>query len=268
MHVSISWEGGERRLAPGRYVIGRHSACDIVFDEARVSPRHAELTVGGSSVILFDLRSASGVYVNEERVRQSRSLQSNDVIRIGSRELEISIRGDAREPVSWRKIHTSAPASRRRSSIPPRAYATTARDQALAVIAGLADKAIASGRANEAENMLEPRLTSILDDAKHGSLPSQSTCDSATRAALRLARATGEGRWFDYVIELLDIRRAPLPDALAAELGETLPRVHSVDAHALRRYSITLQGLDRGLDKIRSLHNAERLNEILTRRRA
>src|SRR4026207_2466155 len=104
MHVSISWEGGERRLAPGRYVIGRHSACDIVLDEARVSPRHAELTVGGSTGILFDLRSASGVYVNEERVRQSRSLQSNDVIRIGSKELEVSIRADARDPVSWRKV--------------------------------------------------------------------------------------------------------------------------------------------------------------------
>jgi hypothetical protein len=116
--------------------------------------------------------------------------------------------------------------------------------------------------------MLTPRLQGILDDARAGALPSDATCEAATRCALQLARATGDGRWIEFVIELLDVRRCTLSDALATEISETLQRVRSVDARVLRSYSDTLRGLGRSIERIRSLQNAERLMDLAGRRRA
>ena len=53
-------------LRPGRFVIGRHSDCDLIIDSHEVSRRHAVLDVGASSVRLVDLRSRNGTRVDGE----------------------------------------------------------------------------------------------------------------------------------------------------------------------------------------------------------
>ncbi|MCH8993162.1 MAG: FHA domain-containing protein, partial [Acidobacteria bacterium] len=63
-------EGGERRdfaLPEGRTLIGRQDDCDIRIPLAEVSRHHAEVTVKGDVVMLNDLDSANGTYVNNRR---------------------------------------------------------------------------------------------------------------------------------------------------------------------------------------------------------
>jgi pSer/pThr/pTyr-binding forkhead associated (FHA) protein len=44
--------------------LGRHPDCDVVLDAVTVSPRHAELRRHGADVVLVDVGSFNGTYVN------------------------------------------------------------------------------------------------------------------------------------------------------------------------------------------------------------
>ncbi len=62
--------------------VGRHQENDIVIDHMGVSGTHARVTVDGQSVILTDLQSTNGTYVNGRRVTEV-ELRPNDWISIG-----------------------------------------------------------------------------------------------------------------------------------------------------------------------------------------
>ena len=55
----------------GRITIGRHPDCDISFDLRRdieASTRHAELCVQNNELVLCDIGSSNGTYIDGERV--------------------------------------------------------------------------------------------------------------------------------------------------------------------------------------------------------
>jgi pSer/pThr/pTyr-binding forkhead associated (FHA) protein len=54
------------RLNPGEYIIGRSPKSHIVLDDPAVSRRHARLIREGESVIVEDLKSRHGTFVNDE----------------------------------------------------------------------------------------------------------------------------------------------------------------------------------------------------------
>jgi pSer/pThr/pTyr-binding forkhead associated (FHA) protein len=62
--------------------IGRHDENDIVIDHMGVSGKHAQIAMEGQSVILTDLKSTNGTFVNGQRVEQI-ELRPNDWISIG-----------------------------------------------------------------------------------------------------------------------------------------------------------------------------------------
>ena len=53
-------------LPPGEYVIGRDAQADIRDDTARLSRRHARLTVNYDHLLIEDLGSGTGTFVNEQ----------------------------------------------------------------------------------------------------------------------------------------------------------------------------------------------------------
>jgi pSer/pThr/pTyr-binding forkhead associated (FHA) protein len=50
----------------------------------------------GHTVVITDLGSANGTYVNERRVRDGTRVEDGDVIRLGGAEIRIKV--DSREP--------------------------------------------------------------------------------------------------------------------------------------------------------------------------
>ncbi len=66
-----------------RVAIGRHESNDLALNSRTVSNYHAELMNEDGRLILRDLGSTNGTFVNAERIRQQ-SLQTGDRIRIGS----------------------------------------------------------------------------------------------------------------------------------------------------------------------------------------
>ena len=63
-------------------IIGRSSKCDIQVDQESVSRTHAKLIVSSKAVVLRDLGSTNGTYVNDEQVGE-KQLQDGDLVKIG-----------------------------------------------------------------------------------------------------------------------------------------------------------------------------------------
>lgn len=62
--------------------IGRATTCDVVLADLAVSRRHARLRCQGADLVLEDLGSSGGTWVNGARVERC-SLQLGDVVRFG-----------------------------------------------------------------------------------------------------------------------------------------------------------------------------------------
>jgi putative nucleotidyltransferase with HDIG domain len=67
--------------------VGRVAQCEIHVDDQSVSRRHCTLAVHGSTVVVTDLDSANGTFLNERPVKSS-TARPGDVIRVGSTVLE------------------------------------------------------------------------------------------------------------------------------------------------------------------------------------
>jgi pSer/pThr/pTyr-binding forkhead associated (FHA) protein len=64
--------------------IGRDSGCDAVVDFPMVSSRHARLLRSGSTLILEDLGSSNGTFVNGVRIEKPTTVNAGDLIGLGS----------------------------------------------------------------------------------------------------------------------------------------------------------------------------------------
>jgi hypothetical protein len=134
----------------------------------------------------------------------------------------------------------------------------------LAIIGGVADKALALGRAEEAERYLQRVLAEILARAQGkpsvrpprpagepGSPASQPPAsaggvdlDVAERAAayaMRLAAGTGKGAWIDYTFQLYTALGALLPARIVDELYAAVRKVKHTDKSLLRVYTARLR---------------------------
>lgn len=65
----------------GTTTIGRHSDCHICVNAEGVSRRHMQIDADATGLVIKDLDSSNGTYVNGERIK-SRELQVGDEIRI------------------------------------------------------------------------------------------------------------------------------------------------------------------------------------------
>ena len=71
--------------------IGRDEDNELVLIVSGVSRRHARLTkeAGGDRLVLSDLGSTNGCFVNRVRIEAPRALEESDIVHIGSAELRI-----------------------------------------------------------------------------------------------------------------------------------------------------------------------------------
>jgi len=70
------------RLTAGRMLLGRSSACQLVFADDTVSRRHAELRLHEGRWILRDLDSSNGTWVNGRRVMEA-DVAAGDEVSLG-----------------------------------------------------------------------------------------------------------------------------------------------------------------------------------------
>ena len=69
-------------LLVGRIVVGRDPSCDITLDHSLLSRRHAEFVTANDLVVVRDLGSRNGVFVNGVKTAEQ-SLKAGDVVQVG-----------------------------------------------------------------------------------------------------------------------------------------------------------------------------------------
>jgi serine/threonine protein kinase len=82
--------GKEVRLFSGTVTIGRSPECDLKMKASDVSKKHCQLIIDQDKVVVEDLNSANGTYVNDERV-QRRRLKDGDRLGIAGHDFEVRI---------------------------------------------------------------------------------------------------------------------------------------------------------------------------------
>jgi hypothetical protein len=266
MPVRLRYLAHDLEVPFGQFLIGRTSDCQLSLDDPLVSRRHAVLTVQHDGVFVEDLGSRNGVFLNGTRVEGRCRVNDGDAVRIGTQELYLSGIGEvpsapqssARNPFTQTMqdvripelISLTAAAEEDEPqtgvvSIPVVAADPDKRVHALSLIGGLADKALALGRADEAERILQRSLNESLAKAQRKEL-SLDMAEKAAFYAARLAAGTGKGAWVTYVFELYSTLRALMPGRLVDELYAVMRKVKSIDRVMLRAYLSCLREIAHG----------------------
>jgi pSer/pThr/pTyr-binding forkhead associated (FHA) protein len=115
--VSIITPVSEVELREGSILCGRLPECDVMIDDGLVSRMHARISVRDDSVVVEDLHSTNGVYVNGNRITHSALLREGDRLLIGTTEISLfEARPDARiAPLRPRRDESKA----KTPSVPP-----------------------------------------------------------------------------------------------------------------------------------------------------
>ena len=79
--------------------LGRHDDCVIRIKSAQVSRRHCELYEVGGQLMLRDLGSSNGTYVNGKRVTGEQSLKHGDELTVGAVTLRVAKIGKPTSPL-------------------------------------------------------------------------------------------------------------------------------------------------------------------------
>ena len=76
--------------------IGRANDADIIIDDPFISSKHALIEKRGSKMVIRDLNSTNGTFVNGKRVKKTIRLKDNDKIVLGKRNFTF-LRGERLE---------------------------------------------------------------------------------------------------------------------------------------------------------------------------
>src|SRR5438067_11579371 len=95
--ISGKYQGGEFPLRMDREIIvGRSSELDMVLVEDMVSRKHAKIATTADQIVIQDLGSTNGTFVNGEKIKKVR-LKEGDRILIGTSIIKlVAVDGTAR----------------------------------------------------------------------------------------------------------------------------------------------------------------------------
>ncbi len=250
-------------LSQGQFAVGRNATCQLSLDDPLVSRRHALLTVTDEGVTIEDLQSRNGVLLNGKRIEGRVGIVVGDRILIGAQELTL-LQGKA---VTSRDHQTAGAATKMTlpkveaglripADLPGPAPTTSPphegsssdidpsmvrRADAFRLLGGVAEKALAMGRAVEAERLLASPLADVIEASRAGRKLPAGLVDQAAKFSSKLATATSKGAWADYVIELYAAQGRPCPAPVIDELYIAMRKVATVDVNRLRDYLAQLR---------------------------
>ena len=84
-------DGREIAIAVPRFIIGRGDTAHLRPSSDLVSREHCEILVGDGKVVVNDLKSRNGTFVNGKQISESHTAKSGDSVRIGRLQFELVI---------------------------------------------------------------------------------------------------------------------------------------------------------------------------------
>jgi hypothetical protein len=270
----LVWADTDLAVTEGSILIGRNDDCDIIFSDPLVSRRHARIIVSSEDVLVEDLLSANGVYVNGARVDRVQELHDGDRVLIGTREISVfdpqrsGSQASPPKPVTAPSRARLDPLTPRvptptpiiTSTAPPNAIPSGPTQKAVPflLLGKMVDKFIAAGRVADAERVIHDHMMRVLDGARAALVVPQEVCDSAGEQAMKLAQASSNGRWVNYAIELHMRAHRVMSESVVQGLFSALLSVPSIDVRLFRHYIELLRGMAPGLTRV----ELERVNRL------
>ena len=251
MRFRLRYLQHDLELNEGTFAVGRNASCQLSLDDPLVSRRHAIFELSGGGVTIEDLNSRNGVIVNGHRIETKVNLNVGDRILIGSQELTLlaardgagNMAGGGVGKMTLPKMKVSTPSS----GFPPVQIESdpepsmVRRADQFKLLSGVAEKALAMGKAGEAERLLASALADVIEATRAGRPLPPTLVDQAAKFSAKLATATGKGGWADYVIELYAAQKRPCPAHVIDELYNAMRKVTAVDLNRLRGYVAMLR---------------------------
>jgi len=151
---SVRLVAGTRQypLLPGDWLIGRSAQAGLAITDALASREHAVVRVGVEAVVVEDLGSRNGTFVNDRRVDEPTALLPGDLLRIGDTVFTLEVEEVETSWVEPAKPVKIAPGGR---EVGERTHAPAPADTLPAASRG------ARQRAMETSQIIEPR-TAVL----------------------------------------------------------------------------------------------------------
>ena len=236
--VFLAAGGRSFALRASRIVIGRSRYCRVVLDDRRVSHQHAAILVTAHDVMLEDLDSVNGTWLNGARLTEAQALRDRDLIVVGAQELRVSSLPSEAYSLPERPLRV---ASERRPI-----DSASAQAGSLLTLGRTAARRLAEGNAAGAESALRDELMILLVRAYGGQPVPEPVCVAASKQALSLALELRAARWVNYVFELH--LRAGLPRApdVTRLLAEAVAATRELDTALVAEYLERLEGSPAG----------------------
>jgi hypothetical protein len=226
-------------LRAGKLYLGRSPECELAISDPAVSRRHARLWVSAAQIVIEDLGSQNGVYVNGARIHGPCELKAGDLLRICTHELELvgmdlqappepeanryRITADtfsgadkatlveevqtaaSRPPTAQRLNMRVEPRTPRPSSSPP-------GSDSLAKAVVILDEALNAGDLSEAERRLGPILMRVHELLLEEHPAGLELAEHVVVSAARLAGETRNAAFMNYAVTLYQLLNRPLPE--------------------------------------------------------
>ena len=85
--------GSRFELGPAVTTVGRHPDSDVFLDDVTVSRRHAEVFHDGEALMVRDVGSLNGTYLNRARIDEPTEVRHGDELQVGKFRLVLLAEG-------------------------------------------------------------------------------------------------------------------------------------------------------------------------------
>jgi uncharacterized Zn finger protein (UPF0148 family) len=230
-------------LAGPEVYIGRSSECHITIEDPLISRRHARIEIRGHEAFVSDAGSRNGVRVNGRLVKGEQRLTDGDRIRLGTQELLFSVVSTQDRPPRptghMRLCHVCGTPHSEGSASCPTCGAPVLSDEdtmsgvsvepkrnwTFHLLGEVIERALAGGRAVEAERLMRRAAREIDERLAQGDKLDAEHVAMIASAAIRLARLVGSSDWLAWSLALHRRQDLMLSD-------EVIERIEDLDAQA------------------------------------
>lgn len=207
-------------------IVGRSPECQITIDDPLVSRQHARIMIRGEEVRVVDLGSRNGVRVNGNLIRGEAVLKHNDRVRLGTQDLVFLVVDEGAERLSRSTgymmhcqecgrpfpgesatcPHCGAPVD----GTTPNGIDTLTgfvvepqTSWTFQLLGEIIDRALAAGRAPEAERMFQRAAQDLSERVNSGAKLDPKLINQVVVYALRLSALQSDMRWAGFGLDLL-----------------------------------------------------------------
>lgn len=221
--------GRTLKLSPGSHDVGRGADCWLTLNDDQISRQHARFHVTGEGVVLEDLDSRNGTFVNDRQVRGSVDLSDGDEIRMGKERMRLNVEKSLTEDTVDQLRRTIGPSE---------------QSQFPSLIGQLIEKSLSMGKVKEAERYALA-LTNQLAGTRGSMAVDNPTAVSGIRCLTTLAEKSAKGEWVDRLFKIHVANRWIMQDEVLEQIRGALDRIPRIPGSGLGEYERLLRQLSR-----------------------